>query len=256
MGFYDAKGYWRTEGECFYDSRGNLVSPGGAYYDGKGYLRSPGDGFYDSKGNWVSPGSTFYDGKGYLQSSGVAVGAVVDNGTSIVITVGFLLLLPILFLWMMTMFLVEWVTSHLYLIFVGYAIADALLCCIITKLKKHYGTSAVLSFIGNYMCIFSFLYITLVYAVPYMMTSGESLGSFFEFTAALAMGAAGVTILQCFNYLHQHACWELILGCLFFAVVALILRYEAGNCYTAEYLAGLYHVRPSKLFLMLFGFVA
>lgn len=35
MGFYDAKGYWRSEGEAFYDSRGILVSPGGGFYDGR-----------------------------------------------------------------------------------------------------------------------------------------------------------------------------------------------------------------------------
>ncbi len=255
MGFYDAKGYWRNEGERFYDSHGNLVSPGDAYYDGKGVLRTPGDGFYDSKGNWVSPGGAFYDGRGNLQSPGVAVGVVINNGTSIVITVGFLLLLPILLLWMITMFLVEWMTSHLYLIYGAYMILDALLCCVITKLKKHFGIGAVLSYIGNYMCIFSFLYITLVYAVPYVMINGESFGSFFEFTAALAVGAAGVAIVQFFNYYHENACWELVLGCLFFVIVILILKYGTGDCYTAEYLANLYHVKTSKLFLMLFGFI-
>ncbi len=180
---------------------------------------------------------------------------MINNGTSIVITVGFLLLLPILLLWMITMFLVEWMTSHLYLIYGAYMILDALLCCVITKLKKHFGIGAVLSYIGNYMCIFSFLYITLVYAVPYVMINGESFGSFFEFTAALAVGAAGVAIVQFFNYYHENACWELVLGCLFFVIVILILKYGTGDCYTAEYLANLYHVKTSKLFLMLFGFI-
>lgn len=28
MGFYDAKGYWRSDGDGFYDAKGNWVSPG------------------------------------------------------------------------------------------------------------------------------------------------------------------------------------------------------------------------------------
>lgn len=40
MGFYDAKGYWRSDGDGFYDTKGNWVSPGGAFYDGRGVLQS------------------------------------------------------------------------------------------------------------------------------------------------------------------------------------------------------------------------
>jgi len=255
MGFYDAKGYWRSDGDGFYDFKGNWVSPGGAFYDGKGYLRSPGDGFYDSKGNWVSPGGAFYDGRGYLQTTGVAVGAVADNGTQLVLTAGFLLLLPVAILWSMILFLIEWMTTHLYLVYGGYAIADVLLCRVLTRCKKHHGLSATFSFVGNYLCILSFLYIALVYAVPYVMVKGDGFGSFFEFTAALAIGAAGVAVLQFFNYFHERAFLEFILGCLFFVVVILILKNEAQDLYTTGYLAELYHMESSKLFPLLFGFV-
>ena len=255
MGFYDAKGYWRSDGDGFYDARGNWVNPGGAFYDGKGYLRNQGEGFYDAQGNWVSPGGAFYDGKGYLQSSGVAVGATVSGGSEIVIGVGFLLFIPVMLLWVMTMFLVEWMAAHLYLVFAGYAIADIILCCGITKLKRHCGMKAALSFMGNYMCILSFIYITLVYAVPYVMINGDGFGSFFEFTAALAIGAAGIVILQFFNYYHEKAIWEWILGVLFFVITIALIKYEVGDSYTIESLAETYHVKVSKLFIALFGFV-
>ncbi len=31
MGFYDAKGYWRSDGDGFYDAKGHWVSPGGVF---------------------------------------------------------------------------------------------------------------------------------------------------------------------------------------------------------------------------------
>lgn len=52
MGFYDAKGYWRQEGDAF--------------YDGKGYLRQPGEAFYDARGeslamHFMIHGASFAD---------------------------------------------------------------------------------------------------------------------------------------------------------------------------------------------------
>ena len=85
MGFYDAKGYWRSDGDGFYDAKGHWVSPGGVFYDSKGYLRRPGDGFYDAKGHWVSPGGAFYDGKGYLRS-GNSASSTSDTSNGIVAT--------------------------------------------------------------------------------------------------------------------------------------------------------------------------
>lgn len=225
------------------------------FYDAKGNWRSDGDGFYDSRGNWVSPGGAFYDGKGYLQSSGIAVGAAVGGGSGIVIGVGFLLSIPVVLLWLMTMFLVEWMAAHLYLVFAGYAIADIIFCHAITKLKRHCGMKAILSFMGNYMCILSFVYITLVYAVPYVMINGDGFGSFFEFTAALAIGVGGVVILQVFNYYHEKAILEWILGVLFFVITIALIKYDVGDSYTIESLAEIYHVKVSKLFIALFGFV-
>ena len=94
MGFYDAKGYWRSDGDGFYDAKGHWVSPGGVFYDSKGYLRRPGDGFYDAKGHWVSPGGAFYDGKGYLRS-GNSASSTSDTSNVIVAAIGFLLFIPI-----------------------------------------------------------------------------------------------------------------------------------------------------------------
>ncbi len=253
MGFYDAKGYWRNDGDGFYDSRGNWVSPGGAFYDGKGYRRSPGEGFYDAKGNWVSPGGAFYDSKGNLQS-GVAVGAATSGGTGLVIGGGLLLSIPALMLWSMTMLLVEWMTHHLYIIFVGFIAIDMILCRIITKMKKHHGVKAAFSFIGNYMCILSFVYITLVYAVPDVMRNGGDFSSFFNLTITLGMGIAGIAILQFFNYFHERAVLEFILGILFFIIVILLLKYGTKDVNTLEGLAEVYHVEASMVFRGLFGF--
>lgn len=218
MGFYDAKGYWRSDGDGFYDAKGNWVSPGGAFYDGKGYLRSPGDGFYDAKGNWVSPGGAFYDGRGVLQSSAGAVGVVGTSGEAngAVVGVLFLLSLPVVALWILTVRLIGWVSSHLYLVFGGYLLLTATISYAITRRRKHRGLRAALSFTGSCLCLLSLAYIALVYAVPYVILHGGSFGDFFEFTAALAVGTAAVAILQFFNYYHGNAVWELILGVLFF----------------------------------------
>ena len=136
MGFYDAKGYWRSDGDGFYDAKGHWVSPGGVFYDSKGYLRRPGDGFYDAKGHWVSPGGAFYDGKGYLRS-GNSASSTSDTSNGIVAAIGFLLFIPIALLWVATISLIEWISSHLYIVYIGYAIIDVVICSILSKIKKH-----------------------------------------------------------------------------------------------------------------------
>ena len=69
--FYDAKDYYRSYGEKFYDSKGQLtdwssfydakghLANGDSFYDYEGHLTSLENGFYDSRGNWV---------KGYKKS--------------------------------------------------------------------------------------------------------------------------------------------------------------------------------------------
>lgn len=253
MGFYDAKGYWRSDGDGFYDAKGNWVSPGGAFYDGKGYLRSPGDGFYDAKGNWVSPGGAFYDGRGVLQSSAGAVGVVGTSGEANGADGGvlFLLSLPVVALWILTVRLIGWVSSHLYLVFGGYLLLTAAISYAIARRRKHRGLRAALSFTGSCLCLLSLVYIALVYAVPYVILHGGSFGDFFEFTAALAVGTAAVAILQFFNYYHGNAVWELILGVLFFAVVMVLLR-RGGEVRSLQDLAAIYGVEPTGLFRLLF----
>ena len=253
MGFYDAKGYWRSDGDGFYDAKGNWVSPGGAFYDGKGYLRSPGEGFYDAKGNWVSPGGAFYDGRGVLQSSAGAVGVVGTSGEAngAVVGVLFLLSLPVVALWILTVRLIGWVSSHLYLVFGGYLLLTAAISYAIVRRRKHRGLRAALSFTGSCLCLLSLAYIALVYAVPYVILHGGSFGDFFEFTAALAVGTAAVAILQFFNYYHGNAVWELILGVLFFAVVMVLLR-RGGEVRSLQDLAAIYGVEPTGLFRLLF----
>ena len=252
MGFYDAKGYWRSDGDGFYDTKGNWVSPGGAFYDGKGVLRRPGEGFYDSRGNFVSPGGAFYDGRGVLQSSPVVL--VNDGHASGAVTGAlFLLSLPVILLWGLTVTVVEWIASHLYLVFFGYLLLCAVVSYGITKRKNHRGVRAALSFTGSFLCILSLAYVTLVYAVPYVLQRGSSFGSFFEFTAALAVGVAAIAIVQFFNYYHENAILELVLGILLFAAVILLLRFCANESASLADLAAVYGVKPSILFRVLFG---
>ena len=138
MGFYDAKGYWRNDGEGFYDAKGYFRSAGEGFYDTKGFFRSPGDGFYDARGNWVNPGGSFYDSKDYCRSYGaVNAATTTEAGQGIVAAIGFILFIQIALLWSMTIFLVEWITSHLYLFFCGYIIIDAILCLAMHQMKNH-----------------------------------------------------------------------------------------------------------------------
>lgn len=253
MGFYDAKGYWRSDGDGFYDAKGYFRSLGDGFYDAKGYFRSAGDGFYDAKGNWVSPGGAFYDSKGYLRTVGVA--ATADTWTDIVIMIGFLLFIPIGLLWGMTIFFVEWMASHLYAVFVGYIIADAVLSLAITKSKKYHGVKFALSYFGSFLCILPFVYTALVYAVPYVIINEGSFASFFEFTLVLAVGFGGIAVVQFFNYYHEKAILELIIGILFFVFVIMLLKKSISEMDTIESFARIYHTEVSVLLKVLFGFV-
>ena len=149
MGFYDAKGVWRSDGDGFYDAKGNWVSPGGAFYDAKGYLRSPGDGFYDAKGNWVNPGEAFYDGAGELQT-GYSVGVAGTGSPTLVLTAGVLLFLPVFVVWMLMAAAIDWLASHLYLVFAVYALLDAAGCMFTVRGKRLRGVRAAVCFAGNY----------------------------------------------------------------------------------------------------------
>ena len=253
MGFYDAKGYWRSDGDGFYDAKGHWVSPGGVFYDSKGYLRRPGDGFYDAKGHWVSPGGAFYDGKGYLRS-GNSASSTSDTSNGIVAAIGFLLFIPIALLWVATISLIEWISSHLYIVYIGYAIIDVVICSILSKIKKHKNINFILSFVGNYACILSLIYVTLIYAVPYVVINGGGFGSFFEFTIVLAFGFGAIAVLQFFNFYHEKAIWEFVLGLVFFVIVTLLLKNNV-EIQTIESLAQIYGVDVSALFKLLFGFV-
>ena len=124
------------------------------FYDAKGYWRSDGDGFYDAKGHWVSPGGAFYDGKGYLRS-GNSASSTSDTSNGIVAAIGFLLFIPIALLWVATISLIEWISSHLYIVYIGYAIIDVVICSILSKIKKH---KFYIKFFGE-LCMYSITYL-------------------------------------------------------------------------------------------------
>ena len=254
MGFYDFKGYWRDDGDGFYDAKGYWVNPGESFYDTKGYLRNPGEGFYDAKGYWVNPGGAFYDSKGYIRSAN-AISTTSDTGTQLVALIGFLLFIPIALLWVATIALIEWISLHPYIVFMGYAIIDAVVCILISKFRKHKKVKFALSFLGNFACILSFIYITLVYAVPYVVIHEGDFGSFFEFTIVLALGCGVIAVLQFFNYYHEKAILEFILGVGFFVIVIRLLQNNVGEIQTIEKFAEIYGVNVSVPFKLLFGFV-
>lgn len=255
MGFYDSKGYWRNDGDGFYDAKGNWVDPGCGFYDSKGYFRSQGDGFYDAKGNWVNPGGAFYDSKGYIRTNNSVISRTEEAGKDVGIAIVFILLMPIALLWMMTTFLIEWIVSHAYIVFIGYAIIDAVLCFVITKMKKHQGVKFALSFVGNYICLMSLIYITLVYAVPYVTMNKGSFVSIFNFTLVLALGIGVIAVIQFLNYYHENAILESILGIGFFIMVVILLKNGTKEMNTLESLAELYNLETSTIFKILFGFV-
>lgn len=72
---------------------------------------------------------------------------------------------------------------------------------------------------------------------------------------ALMIGVGGVAILQFFNYYHEKAILEFILGILFFVITIAFLKYDMRDSCTIESLAKIYHVEVSKLFIAFFGFV-
>jgi len=255
MGFYDAKGYWRNDGDGFYDAKGYFRSSGDGFYDTKGYFRSPGEGFYDAKGNWVSPGGSFYDSRGYCRSVAASTAPMsTDTGEGMTIAIGFMIFLPVALLWMMISFLVELITEHLYIVFIGYAIIDVVLSLIITKRKRHRGTMFVLSYIGNYLCMLSAVYLVLIDAVPSVIMNAESFGSVLEFTIVLMFVFGCIAIVQFFNYYHEKAVLEFLVGIAFFIIVIILLKNGTKEIDTIESLAQVYGVKASALFKALFGF--
>lgn len=254
MGFYDAKGYWRNDGEGFYDAKGNWINPGEGFYDYKGYFRSPGDGFYDAKGNWVNPGGPFYDSKGYRRTVNVSTATKETSDENIGILL-FLVSIPIAIFGCIMSVWVEWIISHLYVTFWGYAVINAVFCFMATKRKKHQGIKYILSYIGNYMSTLTFVYIALVYAVPYVIINGQNFGSFFECILVLAFGIAGIVVIQFLNYYHEIAILEFILGIIFFVMVILLLKDNVQERYTIDSLAEIYNIKDSIAFKIMFGFV-
>lgn len=252
MGFHDAKGIWRSDGDGFYDAKGNWVSPGGAFYDARGYLRSPGDGFYDAKGNWVNPGEAFYDGAGELQT-GYAVGVVGTGSPTLVLTAGVLLFLPVFVVWMLMAAAIDWLASHLYLVFGIYALLDAAGCAFSVRRKRLRGVRAAVCFAGNYLRILSLAYVLLLYAAPYVLLRDASLGSLFEATLSLAAAVDAIAVLRRVNDWHGNVLLGFFLDAAFFAAVVLILRSCSGEVRTLDALAALYHVSPSALLRLLFG---
>ena len=238
MGFHDAKGIWRSDGDGFYDAKGNWVSPGGA--------------FYDAKGNWVNPGEAFYDGAGELQT-GYSVGVAGTGSPTLVLTAGVLLFLPVFLLWMLMAAAIDWLASHLYLVFGIYALLDAAGCAFSVRRKRLRGVRAAVCFAGNYLRILSLAYVLLLYAAPYVLLRDASLGSLFEATLSLAAAVGAIAVLRRVNDWHGNVILGFFLDAAFFAAVVLILRSCSGEVRTLDALAALYHVSPSALLRLLFG---
>ena len=239
MGFYDSKGYWRDIGDGFYDAKGNWVSPGGVFYDSKGYRSSPGEGFYDSKGNWVPPGAGFYDGKGYFCTyENLCVEHSETNGIIL-----FLLAVPFMIACYFLIKIVGWISTHLYIFLIGYTIINCLITFFMVKIKKYQGLKRVLSYIGNFLCIQSFVYMLLVYAIPS--------DSIFEIVATCIVGVGSIAIIQSFNYYHNKASMEFILNIVFYLVVLMLLR-TGSTENTIQNLSKLYNVNPTGLAIALY----
>lgn len=156
---------------------------------------------------------------------------------------------------MLAMFLVQWMASHLYLVFTGYSILNVIVCFALTKRKRYCGIKAAVSFIGNYMCFLSFAYIMLGYAVPYVIVNDKSFSSFFEFVVTLLLGTGGIAIVQFFNYYHGKAVLEFVLGILFLGLVLVFLKYGAGNISAVESLTQIYGVKTAQFLVALFGLI-
>jgi hypothetical protein len=255
MVFYDAKGYLRNEGESYYDGKGYLRSPGESFYDAEGYFRNFGDSFYDSRGNLVSPGETFYDGKGYIRDYHVVnPDALYLARQDITAFIAYILSFPIIMLWGMTIAFIEWIRCHLYVVFAGYSIIALIACLIITGAKKHRGFHYLLSFLGNFVCLQSLVYILIINEIPGIIKREESFGSFLEFTICMAFMCGVIAIVQFLNYYHEKAVLEFILGTGFFIVVILMLRKNSNWVNSIEELAQIYEVSLSVFFKLLFEF--
>ena len=253
MGFYDGKGIWRSPGDGFYDGKGYFRSPGDGFYDAKGYFRSSGDGFYDAKGYFRSPGDGFYDGLGnWCPPGSYAMYQQPDGPNGAVAAVLFLLSLPFLALAAVCAVLAQWIVQHPFLVFFGYAACAALICLVITKRKPYRGPASVLSFFGSYASILSMVYVLLLYAAPYVMERGGSLGGSIEFIFAALVCVGSIVVLQFINHYYEKAGLEFFLGILLFLAVCVILRYHAGSL---EKIEQLYRVSDTKLFRLLIGFM-
>ena len=157
MGFYDSKGYFRNYGDSFYDGKGYFRSWGSGFYDGKGYFRSWGSGFYDVAGNWISFGGAFYDYKGNLCSPNEVVNNSRTNNEMSIGIIGLILLIPVIFLGLILNTLIEWITSHFYITYIGYCLISVVICFLVTKKKTYQGIKCLLSFVGDFLCFLSLL---------------------------------------------------------------------------------------------------
>lgn len=95
----------------------------------------------------------------------------------------FLLSLPVVALWLLTVRLIGWVSSHLYLVFGGYLLLTAVISYATARRRKHRGLRAALSFTGSCLCLLSLAYIALVYAVPYVILRGGEVRSLQDLAA-------------------------------------------------------------------------
>ena len=127
-----------------------------------------------------------------------------------------------------------------------------IVCIIVTRFKKHRGIKSFFSFVGNYMCILSYAYIVLGYAIPYMEKNNRDFSSFLNFLLFSILGIGAVAILQFFNYYHEIAFIEFLLGVAFFIIVIVILKHASGDVNILENLADIYHVKPTMMFRLIF----
>lgn len=244
MGFYDAKGYWRQEGDAFYDGKGYLRQPGEAFYDARGCLREPGDAFYDTRGQLRRPGDAYYDGTGQIR--------VPDNHSASTALCIAALFFPVGVLWMAASTLVDLFARYVYLVFIAYLLLSVVISLCIARWRYRGGGNVALSFIGSFLELLSFFFMVAGHAVPYMLENNGDFGGFFEFVATLGVSIAVIAILQFFNSYHEKAFLELFIGILLFVIVLLLLRSTLENT-SVEELAKLYGLRVNLPFRLLFG---
>ena len=123
---------------------------------------------------------------------------------------------------------------------------------LITKRKSYRGLASVLSFFGSYASILSMVYVVLLYAAPYVIERGGSVGGSIEFIFAALVCIGAIVVLQFINYYFEKAVLECFLGILFFLAVCIILRYSAGSL---EKIEQIYSLSDAKLFRFLIGFM-